>query len=133
MTASSFLSPLEIAKLKEMRYLDAMNEPWDPHTSIERSLAHRHTRYCQRVTGKHSYSPHVPCITTKGVRMKVGFFNGDTGWIPMEVARVDKPHSLSMQSTKRFQNTPVGEDITRKHQNRCPPICQNRLWARRYK
>jgi hypothetical protein len=85
---------LELAKLKEMRYLDSMNEPWDPHTSIERILAHRHTRYCRRVPGKHSYSPNVPCITTKGVRIKVGFFNGDTGWIPMEVARVDNPTPL---------------------------------------
>jgi hypothetical protein len=91
MTTSSFLTPPEMAKLREMRYLDAMNDPWDPHTAIERILAHRHTRYCRRIPGKHSYSPAVPCITTKGVRIKVEFFNGETGWIPLEVARVENP------------------------------------------
>jgi hypothetical protein len=94
MTTSSFLTPPEFSKLRELYYLDSINDPWDPHTAIELILKHRHTRYCRRAPGKHSYSPSVPCITTKGVRIMVQFFDGTTGWIPLEVARVDNPIPL---------------------------------------
>jgi hypothetical protein len=39
----TFLSRQELRKLKELSYIDKMNEEWDPENEIEKILRHRHT------------------------------------------------------------------------------------------
>jgi hypothetical protein len=91
MTQSSFLSRPEINKLREMYYLDTLNEEWDPHTEIECILKHRHINYARRRPGKHSYNPSVSLITRSGVRLLVKLFDGTRAWIPMEAAQGGQP------------------------------------------
>jgi hypothetical protein len=94
MTSSSFLTRAEVEKMRELYYLDRLNEEWDPHTEIEAVLRHRHINYARRKPGKHTYNPSVSLVTTKGIRLLVRFFSGLKSWIPMEAARSDNPTPL---------------------------------------
>jgi hypothetical protein len=94
MTSSSFLTRAEVAKMRELYYLDRLNEEWDPHTEIEAVLRHRHINYARRTPGKHTYNSSVSLVTTKGVRLLVKFFSGLKSWVPMEAARSDNPTPL---------------------------------------
>jgi hypothetical protein len=49
---STFLSRQELHKLKELCFIDKMNEERDPDNEIEKILRHRHTRYVRRPPGK---------------------------------------------------------------------------------
>jgi hypothetical protein len=86
-----FLSRQEARKLKDLCYMDRLNEEWDPNTEIEQILRYRHRKYRRRTPGTGNYGPFAAYVTTRRIRSFVKFFNGVKQWIPMEAARNDNP------------------------------------------
>jgi hypothetical protein len=87
-------SPEEIRRLRDLIYMDKLNEEWDPNMEIEQILRHRKVKYLRRKPGRDNYGPFSEKVTTRRMRVYARFFSGEKQWIPLESARNDNPFPL---------------------------------------